>query len=230
MASCSETGWRQGDPSGVGEVTGRNTAKDPTCFLEGGGGGHECAEGEPVDSNILGVACNLYAWWEGCDGIENDSSGNCIFCSACFSETGRVRRELRGGEACSNSISSSALNEEASWRERDPSWDDDVESSNVNGSASFFGVEERGCVYSEGVLANIIICGSADTFDVERGGQDGVGNESSKHSIFRSVRCFATQMRGCDGGAGGTGGIGISNSARCSESGWRQGVPVVLET
>jgi hypothetical protein len=61
---------------------GRSTVNCSTCFLEAGGEGREGVEGEPVECNVLGVACNLDAWWGGRDGIGKDSSDNCIFCSA----------------------------------------------------------------------------------------------------------------------------------------------------
>ena len=159
----------------------------------------------------------------GRDGVGKDSSD--IF-SARFSETQRGSWEGVGWGAGSSSISSSALDDEAGWRVRDPSWVEDVESSSsVNGSASYFEWEWRGRIYAEGELAGNIICCSAGTFDAEWGGRDGVGNESGDYSIISSARCLATQMGGRDGGGGGTGGISISSSARCSENGWRRGDP-----
>ncbi len=80
---------------------------------------------------------------------------------------------------------SSALDDEAEWRVRDPSWVDDVESSSsVNGSASYFDLEWRGRIYAEGELASNIVCCSAGTFDAEWGGRDGAGMESGDYSIF----------------------------------------------
>ncbi len=141
-----------------------------------------CVKGEPVENNILGVACNLDAWWGGRvrrDSIRNDSSDNCSICSASFSATQLESQEGKGWGAGSNSISSLALDGEAGWREQDPSWVDYVESSSsVNGKASFFELDWRGRTYAEGELADNNISYSAGTFSGEWGGQDGVGNES----------------------------------------------------
>jgi hypothetical protein len=90
-------------------------------------------------------------------------------------------------------------------------------------------VEDDGIL---GELAHNGSTGSTCTFDVERGGQDEVGMESSDDCIISSARCLATQMGGRDGGGGGMGGISISSSARCSENGCSggEGTPAVPET
>jgi hypothetical protein len=147
-----------------------------------GGAGREGVEGEPVECNILGVARNLDAWGGDVTVSGTTRATTVLLGSFLDDSTGETRGGGRGGGQ--HSISSSALDDEAGWRKRDPSWVDDVESnSSVNGSASYFELEWRGRIYAEGELANNIICCSAGTFDAEWGGRDGVGNESSDYSI-----------------------------------------------